>query len=521
MMRNLINLIQVLNEAPGKLSAGEINSRPGRFEKFIAKIKARQPFTLLDGGDVIIDPREANRFTELKLANNFKGALSARTTDDLEIPLSNLAKTSDFGGSAVTAGDAADSAGKESLVVKPKDIKIVNRNIPAHQLYDEIAGNPILNSTEYGRVVIQLAEYIRAGEIVMLPEEFQKKEKVRKAIVDYAGEYLGVLALLYDQTRFPAKAKFTEWLSGDIGDLTINFPEGSNNNIADSYASIINGKNNHRLNISSKGTGGGAAPAISGLKVPDHILSNPKYEVIVEFIDICKKPKAKGGAPGTLVQGFEAMDLIARHNPSSLPKKYLKFLPWADNYPNISMMCDQSINDKKAGGLGNLPKIFQSLVNEISSKDASDGGKLAYLVKKDVSIAINDGDAIPGFQAAVLEILEMNFMQQYTDYKGGVLSFATQWPAKLDGHISCENKCSAVDPKAGGLCFKLGRTDSSTSDEPGQGFGDEPDEAPVSEPEAEQDFAAGAEEIATGRSHRPERTSGEPVAGVGREKRKR
>lgn len=520
MMRNLINLIQVLNEAPGKLSAGEINSRPGRFEKFIDKIKARQPFTLLDGGEAIIDPREAKRFTDLKIAGNFKGNLAARTTDDLEIPLSKFAKTSDFGGSAITAGAAPETAGKEALVVKPKDIQIVNKNIAAHELYDEIVGNPVLNSTEYGRAVIQLAEYIRAGEIVMLPEEYQKKEKVRKAIVDYAGEYLGVLALIYNQTRFPAKARFTEWLGSDLGELTINFPEESNNNLADSYASITNGDTNHRLNISSKGTGGGAAPAISGLRVPDRLLSDPEYAVIVEFIDICKKPMPKGGVPGTIVQGFEAMDLIFRNQPTVLPKKYLKFLPWADNYPDIARMCNKSIVIKKAndGRPSNLPKIFQSLVNEISSKDASDGGKLAYLVKKDVANAINDDDAIPGFQDAVMEILEMNFIQQYTDYKGGVLSFATQWPAKLDGHISCENKCSAVDPKAGGLCFKLGRTDDSVSSDPGV--------AEVDDVGSEEDFAAGAEEIATGSAPRKSKPSekqatAEPTTGVGRSKRNR
>lgn len=510
-MRNLINLIQNITEGVGKLSASEITNRPGRFEKFIEKIKARQPFTLLDGDTVTIDPREAKRFVDLKIANNFRGNLSARTTDDLEIPLSKFAKTSDFGGSGVVAGAASDSAGKEALVVKPKDIQIVNRNIAAHDLYDEIVNNPILNSTEYGKVVIQLAEYIRAGEIVMLPKEYQQKEKVRKAIVDYAGEYLGVLALLYNQTRFPAKAKFVEWLGGDIGDLIINFPEGSNNNIADSYASITNGITNHRLNISSKGTGGGAAPAISGLKVPDYMASAPKYENIVEFINICKAPKPKGGVPGTLTQGFAAMDLLYRINPDSIPKLYVPFLPWADKHPDIARLCDDSIVDKKAGESGILPKQYQKLVSQIVSKEASDGGKLAYLVKKEVANSINSHDGIPGFQAAVLEILEMNFMQQYTDYKSGVLSFATQWPAKLEGKISCENKCSATDPKAGGLCFKLGRTESEH-------------EAPVNNDEpiaSDDDFEAGAEEIATGHAPRKSNSASEPVTGVGREKRKR
>ena len=494
-MRNLINLLQTINEGVGKLSAGEINNRAGRFEKFIEKIKARRPFTLLDGDEVTVDPREAKRFTDLKIAGDFKGNLSARTTDDREIPLSKFAKTSDFGGGGVAAGQDASEAGKESLLVKPKDIGIVNKNIPAHALYDEIINNPILNSTDYGKVVIQLAEYIRAGEAVMLPDELLQKDKTKvlKAIVDYAGEYLGVLALLYDQTRFPARAKFTEWLGGDIGDLIINFPEGSNNNIADSYATITNGSTNQRLNISSKGTGGGAAPAISGLKIPDWVAADPQNEILVEFINICKELNPRGSAPSTITQGFKAMDLIDTHHRGTIPKKWEKFLPWSGSYPNIAEKCNKSIIDGKAGRPSGLPKIFQGLISNISSKSASDGGKLAYEAKKTVADAVN-ADALPGFQEVVLEILEMNFIQQYTDYKAGELTFATQWPAKLDGHISVENKCSAVDPKAGGLCFKLGRTDSSVSSEPGV--------ADVDDIESEEDFKAGAEEIATGSAPR-------------------
>mgnify|MGYP003338533674 FL=1 len=45
---------------------------------------------------------------------------------------------------------------------------------------------------------------------------------------------------------------------------------------------------------------------------------------------------------------------------------------------------------------------------------------------------------------------------------------STQWPAKLDGKITVENKSSAQDPTSGGFSFKLGRTDSSVSSEPGQ-----------------------------------------------------
>jgi hypothetical protein len=58
----------------------------------------------------------------------------------------------------------------------------------------------------------------------------------------------------------------------------------------------------------------------------------------------------------------------------------------------------------------------------------------------------------------------MNFIQQYADYKGGEITFETQWPAKLNGKISVENKSSAGDPTAGGFSFKLGREASRDND---------------------------------------------------------
>jgi hypothetical protein len=274
-MREYINLIQQLSEGTGivGLSAGEIIKYDARFKKFIEYIEGKKPFTTVDGDEVIVDPREARRFLNLRAQDMFKGSLKARLSDGDEIALSSLAKTKDFGGAAPTAGQAPSAAGKEALIVKPGQIGIVDQNYPAEDFYEVIARNPALSSTDYGQVIQQLAQYIVSGEHVMLPKEYTgtEKEKVRKAIVDYAGEYLGVLALLYNRSRFPRKAQFQQWLGASIDELTLNFPSKANTNLADSYATITNLTTSHTLNISSKGTGGGAAPAISGLVVPDDV----------------------------------------------------------------------------------------------------------------------------------------------------------------------------------------------------------------------------------------------------------
>jgi hypothetical protein len=509
-MREFINIIQTLSEAAVGMSPGEITKYEARFEKFIEKIKSKAPFTTVDGTEVTIDPREAKRFIDLYSSRLFKGAVKARTTDGQEIPLSKLAKTIEFGGAAVDAGQDASTAGKEALLVKPKTIGITDKDIPAHDLYEIIQTNSVLNSTEYGKVIIQLAEYIVAGEYIVLPEEYQgkEKEKVRKAIIDYAGEYLGVLALLYNRSRFPRKEQFNKWLGGSTDDLILNFPGNSTTNLADSYATVTSGINNRTLNISSKGTGGGAAPAISGLTIPDELARNPAFKNAIRFVEICKASD-KAGGPSTITSAFKAMDLIFEVNPKALPKKWHKFLPFNTKNTNLVQMSIDSLTNFKNKKPSLLPDKYVDLFIDIESKgSASDGGKLIYSIKKTVAEAMNN-DAIPEFKAVVLQLLEMNFIQQYCDYSSGQITFATQWPAKLDGEVSVENKSSTGDPTAGGFSFKLGRTDSSVSSEHGDTsvVGGEIDNTP--------DIAT----IATDVVNPKRKDEPEAPAGVGRERR--
>lgn len=464
-MRDLINLIQQLNEGIVGMSAGEITKYESRFQKFIEKIRTKSPFTTVDGSQVVIDPTEADRFQQMYDARQFVGRLVAKPLKKGEpIPLSSLAKTTEFGGAAAAAGQSSDSAGKEALIVKPSDIMITDKNIPAYEFYETIINNKLLQRTPYGQVIVNLAQFIVSDEEVRLPDEYltAEKSKVRTAIVDYAGEYLGVLALLYNRSRFPAKAKFLQWLGGSTDDLVLNFPSKANTNLADSFATITNPDTNHTLNISSKGTGGGAAPAISGLKISKEIENDPQYATAVEFIRICKEK-------GTIAQAFETMDLIFKANRKAIDKKWIPFLPFASKSPELQDLAAKSVADKKQRIDTLLPEKYSILYDDIKAgPSASDGGKLIYAIKKYVAALINSGAAIPEFKEVVLQVLEMNFIQQYTDYKGGQLMFATQWPAKLDGDISVENKSSAVDPTAGGFSFKLGRVDDSVSDEPGE-----------------------------------------------------
>lgn len=481
-MRDLLNIIQILSEGVVGLSPGEILKYNWRWDKFIEHIQQKKPFTTIDGDEVVLKPSEADRFLKLRKKNLFKGALYAESMTGDPIPLSQLAKTGDFGGSAPRAGEKPEQGGKEALLVKPTQIGITDMDINAADFHNTIKRNKVLSETEYGKVIQNLADYIIAGEYVMLPEEYRgkEKEKIRKAIVDYAGEYLGVLALLYNRSRFPRKQQFLEWLGGDVGELTLNFPSEIANPLADSKGTITNKRTNRTLNISSKGTGGGAAPAISGLTIPDSILTNKKYKNVVTIVNICKTPPV-------LMSVFKFIDFLYEVNPKAIDEKYHKFLPFLVKEPELPLLCKQSIASKKQLKPIKLPAKYNSLFKNVNGA-GTDGGRLIYGIREEIQTAINKRDAIPEFRDGVLEILEMNFIQQYCDYKGGELVFSTQWPAKLEGKIALDNKASTNDPTSNGFSFKLSRTEEG-GDEPNQGIAEPDSGATIDEPEIAQDVA--------------------------------
>ncbi|MCX7180705.1 MAG: hypothetical protein NTX56_18730, partial [Proteobacteria bacterium] len=443
-MRDLLTTLDQLNEAT--LSAGQIIKYPERFEAFISHIKNGKPFyTEADGTEVILKKSEANRFLQLNNQGMFKGNLKGLDTSGQEWPLSVFRKTAEFGGASAKPGEEGHEEGnKEGILVKPGQIQITDKAIPAHKLLKEITTNQVLASTEYGRAVIQMASSIALGEPAVIPLEYIKNDSVKKAIVDYAGEYLGVLALIMNQTDFPKRDEFLAWLETDISSLVINFPSASNNPIADSFATVANPANDRQLNISSKGTGGGAAPSVSGLVVPDNVRKKKAYKTAVDIIDICQNKNLP--SPASISQVFQVMNLLNERLPDEIPDEFKSFLPW--DKAIVTQIRDSIKQHTK------MPHYRKLFANVVSAGD--DGGKLNYVTKKAVMDIINSG-AVPEFQAAVLEILDYNFVQQYTtvNNKTGVLKFVTQWPAKLDGKVSIETKSSGTDPTKGGFSFKL------------------------------------------------------------------
>jgi hypothetical protein len=453
-MRDLIDLLDIINEAT--LSASVITRYPERFDAFITHIQDGNPFYTEAGDEVVLNPSEANKFLQLKAAGKFSGPLTGVDQNGTVWPLSGFLKTAEFGGASTKPGEV-DTAElkKEGAQVKPSQIGITDKKIPAARLSAEIINNPVLQSSDYGRAVIEIAKSLVAGQPAVIPKEYVKNEQIKKAIVDYAGEYLGVLALIYGQSDFPRRDEFLSWLGANLRSLILFFPSEANSPLADSFATVTNSKTGHKVSISSKGTGGGAPPSLNSIKIPDHLKENPEYETAIDLIELTQNENIP--IPKTVSQVFLMMNLLNERLPEKIPAKFKPFLPW-----------DQSIvaqvNDSRKNGT-ELPEYYD-LFKDLNSK-GTDGGKLTYVIK-DAVIKMVNGGSIPEFQDVVLEVLDYNFIQQYTKVinKTGVMKFHTQWPAKLDGVVTMESKSGGTDPTKGGLNFKLKPKGSKAKPEP-------------------------------------------------------
>jgi hypothetical protein len=89
----------------------------------------------------------------------------------------------------------------------------------------------------------------------------------------------------------------------------------------------------------------------------------------------------------------------------------------------------------------------------IKSK-ALDGGKLTYVITKELVDIINSG-IIPGFRETILELLDENFVQIFSRVVRGNLTTTVLWPGKVDGNVELASKMNPGDPGKAGLGFKV------------------------------------------------------------------
>jgi hypothetical protein len=456
-MRDLLNLIDVLSEA--NLAFGEIpnakisavtNPKTGkpftRPELFLYKVKNSIPFTLVTGGEVVIDPREARAVTSW-LQSGPKGptgTITLKTIDGNTVKNTQLQKTEEFG-----------SKGSENIAVKPSDVfatdekqeiadlgnnieEILNAGgFPASEMYSKIAGNPALvKMGKVGDAVIYLSRQANEGQTPVFPPDLTKDEI--KAIELYASEYIGALGLVTGGVPFMrgSRKEFEEFVGGNLADMIMFFPKASNNPLADSF-SVVNDSTGHAVKISSKAAGKGAPPSLGSMKFPEEV--RKKYPEAAEFLDI-----AQDTSLSSFTQPFKLMNYLNTVAPDKIPKSYRSMLPFT---PELIGTLASSMKTNKP-----VPRKIMSLFEkQLSAKvrdgSASDGGKAWWATIQDMMRLVNNDQVIPNFRAALIESLGYNFVQLYTKVKGNKLATEAFWPAKISGQVKLKTKGSAGEQK--------------------------------------------------------------------------
>jgi len=431
------------NEIPATKPSAVTNpktSRPfSRPELFLNKVITGSPFTLVSGGEVVVDPREARRVRDW-IATGPQGAITLQTTDGGTVKNTQMLKTVEFGSKEsqtikLKGSDIFDTE-KQDLQDFGNSINDVLRagGFPAAEMYSKIADNPKVQQLgQIGDAVILMARQANSGQVPEFPKGLSKEE--RKAIELYASEYLGVLGLLTGATKFPDRKQFNEFLGTDLNDMIMFFPKDSANPLADSF-SVVNDETGHALKISSKAAGKGAPPSLSSIKLPADVRS--EYPEVAGFYDLATDPRITA-----FTQPFAMMNWLHENVPDAVPAEYEPLLPFTSETVNAAQ---QSFRTKSPMPRSLMRVFDRRLSDRVRSGDSTDGGKAWYAVITDVMTAVNDQDAVPGFQKAVIRSLGHNFVQLYTEQKGDRLETTAFWPAKIKGQAILKSKGSSKDP---------------------------------------------------------------------------
>lgn len=453
----LLELKQSLLE--GRTIAKGIETDKKRADFFFGNIRNKIPFPVEPSKKdpnprpIVVDPKQ---LPELQRAYNAKAMTSVvlKGLDGREVKLNHLVKTAGLGTKEAEKVPVKPSAlwgvkGQEDIDPTEQNLSMAElKNLGAFPLRDlnsKIQENTALDQAgKVGQAIKEIAQQIENGEDAVIPDYLTPAEV--KAIELYASEYLGILSLYNGRAEFPNKADFDKFLGTDLGGLMLYFPYSVSNQLGDSFA-VKNKANGHTLIMSSKaGNKGGAAPSVTGLKIPDYIKEDPKFAKEVEFLEIIQNKQISGKT-----YPFALMNWMFENVPDTIDERFYPYLPWSQEWVD-AIVEGIAHNDK-------FPKndmnVFVSTLARGRSENATDAGIIWYATVQAVLKAINQNNALPNINAVILEILGYNFLQVYTKIVKNKLTTKIFWPAKITGKIAFENKYGAPAAGAGKISFRV------------------------------------------------------------------
>ncbi len=393
-------------------------------------------------GTLLADPGQ--QVTSRKDA--ITGTLAGRK---VKVKVTQLFKSDEIkAGSGVSLGRSQ----KETFVIKPSQI-FSEEKFSAERVFEEIINNNTLVGTDIGEIIIDMARQIQGGK---LPNFKDIDKKFQTTIRDYAGEYLGVCALLKGIANFPNQKQWYSHLGvKDLNDIFIHFPKAANNPLGDSIGSFENTETGNMILISSKGGAKGAPPSLNGLKIPDEIASKPGYKNEVDFVQTLQQSSAD-------VQPFRGINKLFELVPDKIDPIVKTILPLTIHDINeIITFFDKSQYTKQ--DWVNLPKKYHPVIGLIQQnlkrfKDtATPGGILHYVMNKQIMQVVNEKKAFPNFEPLAREILQKNFIQIFARPTATTLGFDVVWPnVEMGiGKIQLYSKASANDPKSQKMSFSV------------------------------------------------------------------
>ena len=393
------------------------------------------------------------------LQDKVKGTIDG---DPVEVKVSVLFKSQELKlelarVEAIAKGKDPDAvkttSSKEAYSVKPSDI-FADERFPAKQVFNEVINNPKLQEQEIGKVIIEMAKEIQDGndaQFKNIQKEFQS------AIRDYAGEYLGVLALIRGTANFPTRKEWLKHLGvSNIDSIFINFPTQSNFALGDSIGSFENAETGNMILISSKGGKMGAPPSLNSLKIPENLVGSNRYAAEVSFVETMQGASAAE-------QPFLGINKLFEIAPESINETIRNVLPLSAQ--DISTLTNEYMNPShnKDDWQTVLDEKYHPLVRLVDKtydrfKDtATPGGLIHYIMTRDIINAVNERNAMPEFESMAREILQKNFIQIFARPKGAVLGFDILWPnvEMATGKVKLYSKASANEPKKAKMSFSV------------------------------------------------------------------
>ena len=463
---------------PQEIFGKHLNWRPAAL---IAKLQANTPFVDSLGpnaNEYIPAPGEYERLQPLidaamqaRLANpnakipsltlKYSNKIAPNSDPDApeqpgEIPFSKLEKndlqtakgkaTTDVNVQPLGIGIAAPKVSKDTpLTAEIKTALDSNSAILGADLFQVIADNTVLDQAgDLGVAIKKAANEITEG---IFPDLREYDDKMQKSIAIDAGEYLGILMMVHGLADWHSEKydAFLKYLgAGDLSNLLVIFPGSQNSQLQDSYG-VQNTETGHTIMISSKGgignTAVGAAPALSGLKIPSKMTKKVAPGSAVEFLQLMQRTS-------TINQPFAAMNFLNMYYPDAVPDLYKGLLPFTQT--------DIANINANIKGQVKLDSKYRKIVKSRNIKArATAGGILMYATAKDLVDTFNNNQPIPDFRQVILKILDMNFVQIFSRVIGGKLRAKVLWPGNIDGNVYLWTKAEAAAPSSAGFSFKV------------------------------------------------------------------